>query len=121
MTKRPRCPLIAFNELVGGKYKLRILWVLSKEATRYGGLNRSLVVACHGRPVTPRTLSRELRDLAGRGLIWRTAYPEVPPRVEYGLTDLGRTLVPLIDQIVAWGAEGRHTAILDAAETLDKV
>lgn len=117
VVQKPRCPLVAFNEIVGGKYKLRILWVLSKGVTRYGGLNRSLVMACQGKPVTPRILSRELKELAARQLIVRVAYPGVPPKVEYGLTVLGRTLVPIVDHIVAWGLEGRHTAILEVSAT----
>lgn len=67
---KPRfCPLIAFDQIVGGKYKLRILWVLSKGSKRYGEIQRSLVLACHGKPVTPRILSRELKEMAARGLI----------------------------------------------------
>lgn len=115
--EKSRCPLIAFDEIAGGKYKLRILWVLAGGVTRYGGLKRSLVIACQSKAVTPRILSRELKDLAARGLIERTAFPGVPPRVEYSLTALGRTLMPILEQIVAWGRNGRHTAIFEASRS----
>jgi len=106
------CPLIAFDQIVGGKYKLRILWVLIKGPCRYGEIRRSLVIACQGKLVTPRILSRELKELEKRGLIHRQQYPEVPPKVEYRLTDLGKHLVPTIKQIIKWGEKGFHEQIL---------
>jgi DNA-binding HxlR family transcriptional regulator len=109
------CPLVAFDQIAGGTYKLRALWTLRNGARRYGEIRRSLVTGCQGRPVTPRILSRELKDLAGRGLIERTAYPGVPPRVDYRLTELGRTLLPIIDAIIAWGFSGGHVRILPEA------
>ena len=110
---KPRlCPLIAFDQIVGGKYKLRILWVLSKGSKRYGEIQRSLVLACQGKPVTPRILSRELKELAARGLVRRTAFPEIPPRVEYALTRAGATVSPVIDEIIRWGLAGHHEAII---------
>jgi DNA-binding HxlR family transcriptional regulator len=104
------CPLIAFDQIVGGRYKLRILWVLAKGPTRYGAIRKSLVVACQGKAVTPRVLSRELKDLQARGLILRKEYPGVPPKVEYRLTELGGRLLPVLKQIVKWGLTGAHEA-----------
>jgi DNA-binding HxlR family transcriptional regulator len=98
-----RCPLIAFSHAAGGKYKMRILWELIKGPRRYGELRKSAIIAAGGKPVTPRVLSRELKELERRGLIRRKQYPVVPPKVEYSLTDLGRTLVPVMKQIVKWG------------------
>lgn len=116
---KPRfCPLIAFDQIVGGKYKLRILWVLSKGSKRYGEIQRSLVLACQRKPVTPRILSRELKELAARGLIHRTAFPEVPPRVEYALTRAGATVGPVIDEIVRWGLAGHHETIIRRSGTI---
>ncbi len=110
---KPRlCPLIAFDQIAGGKYKLRILWLLSKGPKRYGEIQRSLVLACQGKPVTPRILSRELKELAARGLIERTAFPQVPPRVEYALTAAGATVGPIMDEIIRWGLAGHHEAIM---------
>lgn len=110
------CPLIAFDQIAGGKYKLRALWVLGRGTSRYGDIRRSLVVACQGKAVTPRILSRELKDLAARGLIIRTAYPGVPPRVDYALTELGRSLLPIVEEIIRWGLAGKHEEILAGAK-----
>ncbi len=110
---KPRlCPLIAFDQIVGGKYKLRILWLLSKGQTRYGEIQRSLVLACQGKAVTPRILSRELKELAARGLIQRTQFQQMPPRVKYALTDAGATVGPIMDEIIRWGLAGHHEAIM---------
>ena len=98
-----RCPLMAFSEAAGGKYKMRILWELMRGPRRYGELRRSAIVAARGKPVTPRVLSRELKELEKRGMIHRRQYPVIPPKVEYSLTDLGRSLIPVIKQIVKWG------------------
>jgi len=104
-TKKPvmKCPLIVFSHATGGKYKMRILWELIKGPRRYSELRRSAIVAGGGKTVTPRVLSRELKELEKRGLIHRKQYPVVPPKVEYTLTDLGRTLVPVMKEIVKWG------------------
>ena len=106
------CPLVAFDQIVGGKYKLRILWELQRGPRRYGELRRSAVIACQGRPVTPRILSRELKELQQRGLIVRKQFPVVPPRVEYKLTDQGNQLGPVIDKIIEWGMTGAHEVAL---------
>jgi len=97
------CPLIAFGLAAGGKYKMRILWELKEGPQRYGQLRRSAIVAARGVPVTARILSRELKELQGRGLIHRKQYPVVPPKVEYSLTRLGKSLIPVVKQIVKWG------------------
>lgn len=102
MFDRP-CPLVAFQRVVAGKYKLRLLWALSFGPMRYGDLRRSLVAATMGDNPTPRTLSRELKELAARGLITRTEYPGVPPKVEYRLTPLGESIQPLLLEIGRWG------------------
>ena len=109
------CPMVAFDQIAGGKYKLRTLWVLRNGPRRYGEIRRALVTGSQGRPVTPRILSRELKDLAARGLVERTEYPGVPPRVDYRLTELGRTLLPVIDAIIGWGFTGSHVRILPDA------
>jgi DNA-binding HxlR family transcriptional regulator len=109
------CPMVAFDQIAGGKYKLRALWTLRNGPRRYGEIRRSLVTGCQGRPITPRILSRELKDLAKRGLVVRTEYRGVPPRVDYRLTELGRTLLPVIDAVIAWGFTGSHVRILPEA------
>ena len=97
------CPMIAFSMAAGGKYKMRILWELKDGSRRYGELRRSAVVAARGAPVTPRVLSRELKELQSRGIIHRKQYPVVPPKVEYSLTALGKSLIPVVRQVVKWG------------------
>ncbi|MBV8700303.1 winged helix-turn-helix transcriptional regulator [Bradyrhizobium sp.] len=110
------CPLIAFDRIAGGRYKLRTLWTLIAGTRRYGEIRQSLVIACQGKPVTPRILSRELKELQHRGLIQRKEYRGVPPKVEYCLTDLGSRLIPVIEEIIAWGQTGAH----ETSELLSK-
>lgn len=107
------CPAIAFDRIAGGKYKLRILWLLNKGPQRYGALRRSIVCGSLGVDPTPRTLSRELKELQQRGLIEREQFDIVPPRVEYRITELGRGLMPIIQAIIGWGMTGAHERILD--------
>lgn len=111
------CPAIAFNQIVGGRYKLHILCVLNRGPGRYGEIGRSLLRGGLGRPITPRILSRELRELEQRGLISRKAYPVVPRKVEYCLTDHGKALMPILAEIVRWGATGAHEEILGVSRT----
>lgn len=106
------CPLIAFDRIVGGKYKLRILWQLERGIHRYGQLRASLMKGSLGQGITARVLSRELKELQARGLIERKQYDQVPPRVEYRLTDRGKGLLSIIDAIVRWGRTGEHELIL---------
>lgn len=106
------CPAVGFSLIVGGKYKLRILWALNKRPHRYGEIRTSLLKGSLGKPVTPRVLSRELKELQQRGLIDRKQFEVVPPKVEYSLTDRGKGLVPVLDAIVEWGLTGAHEEIL---------
>ena len=106
------CPAIGFNKIVGGRYKLHILCILSRGSLRFGEIGRSLVKGGIGNPITPRVLSRELKDMTSMGLINRKAYPVVPRRVEYSLADRGRALLPILIEIIRWGATGAHEEIL---------
>jgi DNA-binding HxlR family transcriptional regulator len=94
------CPVIGFSLIVGGKYKLRILWILIQRPYRHGEIRNSMLKGTLGKGVTPRVFSRELKELQIRGLIHRRKYDVVPPKVEYSLTDLGRGLVPILESIV---------------------
>jgi DNA-binding HxlR family transcriptional regulator len=109
------CPAIAFNQIVGGRYKLHILCVLHRGPERFGEIGRSLLKGGLGKPITPRILSRELKELEQRGLITRKAYPVVPRRVEYSLAAQGKALMPILAEIVRWGATGAHEEILGIA------
>jgi len=97
------CPALGFSQIVGGKYKLRILWILIQRPYRYGEIRKSLLKGTLGKAVTPRVLSRELKELQIRGLIHRRQYDVVPPKVEYSLTELGQSLIPVITILGEWG------------------
>ena len=92
------CPVETTLSLIGGKYKALILWHLSAGTLRFNQLQKAVTA-------TPRMLTLQLRELENDGLITRTVYPEVPPRVEYAMTDLGRSLMPILTAIRDWGTE----------------
>ena len=103
------CPVLAFQKMVSGKYKVRILWDLKDGARRYGEIRSGLLRGGDGSAeIAPRVLSRELKALATAGLIDRRDYDTVPPKVDYRLTPMGRSFMPIIDSIRKWGA--RHLA-----------
>jgi DNA-binding HxlR family transcriptional regulator len=99
------CPVVRFNALVGGKHKLRILWELRDGPRRYSAIQRALVAATGGRPITPRVLSRELRELVLAELLSRQQFEAIPPRVEYSMTAHGRRTLNVLRAICRWGAE----------------
>jgi DNA-binding HxlR family transcriptional regulator len=84
-------------DVVGGKWKMPILWRLKDRVWRYGELKRSL-----GR-VTHKMLTEQLRELENDGLVHRKVYPEIPPKVEYSLTEKGKTVIPVIEKLREWG------------------
>jgi DNA-binding HxlR family transcriptional regulator len=88
-------------DVIGGKWKMPILWRLKDRVWRYGELKRSL-----GR-ITHKMLTEQLRELERDGLLVRTVYPVVPPKVEYSMTPLGHSAVPVIEQLRQWGEEFR--------------
>lgn len=84
--------------VISGKWKIVIIWYLGKEGShRFSELQRLLP------KVTQKMLSSQLKELMDDGIIKREAYPEVPPRVEYSLTELGKTLMPIIELMYDWG------------------
>jgi DNA-binding HxlR family transcriptional regulator len=93
------CPVDATLKMIGGKYKALILWHLLDHTQRFGDLHRLVWKA------TPKMLTQQLRELEADGLLSRTVYPVVPPKVEYALTPLGRSLRPILYTIYDWGAE----------------
>ncbi len=95
--------------MISGKYKLRLLLDLQDGPRRYGELElkTGLLRGAEGtKEIAPRVLSRELKALAASGLIARKDYGVVPPKVEYRLTPMGRSFIPVIAEIRDWGA--RH-------------
>ena len=109
------CPVAAFQKVISGKYKLRIVWDLKDGARRYGEIRTGLLRGSIGSSeITPRVLSRELKALTESGLIDRKDFGVVPPKVEYRLTRKGRTFVPVVAAIKDWGT--RHLAEANAPE-----
>ena len=96
MTENP-CPVGCCAEIISGKWTLLLIRDLAEGSQRFCELERSL----HG--ISPRTLSLRLRALEENGIVERRTYPEVPPRVENALTDKGSALVPLIEDMRAYG------------------
>jgi DNA-binding HxlR family transcriptional regulator len=91
------CPVSPFSDLVGGRWKLGILYSLDHDGkARFNELVQRLGT------ITPTTLTRQLRELERDGFVKRTQYNEIPPRVEYEATDLLNTLVPVLDTIAEW-------------------
>jgi DNA-binding HxlR family transcriptional regulator len=98
------CPVAAFQKLISGKYKLRIMWDLQTGPRRYSEIRSGLLRGAVGtREIAPRVLSRELKALGESGLIDRKDYGLVPPKVEYRLTRKGQSFIPVIAAIRNWG------------------
>ncbi len=97
MASNASCPVCRTAEIVCGKWTLLVIRDLAEGRSRFCELERSL----HG--ISPRTLSLRLRALEEEGILERQTFPEVPPRVEYALTAKGRALVPLIEDMRAYG------------------
>jgi DNA-binding HxlR family transcriptional regulator len=95
------CPISGFQKFASGKHKLRILWALRDATLAYGELKREASYLSEF-AVAPRVLTRELRALENYGLVARTPVPGKVRRVEYRLTDLGRSFVPLLENICTW-------------------
>lgn len=93
----PACPVETTLTLIGNKWKVLILRDLLPGTKRFGELKKSLG------SVSQKVLTAQLRDMEADGLVTRTVYPEVPPRVEYTLTELGMSLKPVLDAMSNWG------------------
>lgn len=93
----PACPVEMTLMLIGSKWKVLILRDLMPGTKRFGELRRSIG------SVSQKVLTAQLRDMEACGLVDRRVYAEVPPRVEYSLTELGRSLRPILDAMWAWG------------------
>ena len=95
------CPVKISIDIIGGKWKSVILWHLVHKTLRFSQLQRRLI------KITQKMLTQQLRELESDGIVHREVYAEVPPRVEYSLTEEGRTLEPVIRQMWEWGTEYR--------------
>ena len=101
MANEDNCPVEATLGLIGGKYKALILWHLSQGILRFSELRQVIKGA------TPKMLTQQLRELEANGLVHREVYPVIPPKVEYSLTERGKSLIPILDQMCDWGEQNR--------------
>ncbi len=99
----PACPVATTVALIGSKWKLLIIRNLRMRPWRFNELKKDLT------GISQKVLTDSLRSLESDGLITRTAYPEVPPRVEYALSELGESLRPIMDSMEAWGIAYRSS------------
>ena len=99
----PECPVATTVALIGIKWILLIIRNLLKRPWRFNELKKDL------EGISQKVLTDSLRSMEEDGLVTRTVYPEVPPRVEYALSDLGKSLKPILDSMVAWGNAYKKT------------
>jgi DNA-binding HxlR family transcriptional regulator len=93
------CPVTTVQKMIGGKWSILILYHLSHGTMRFGELNRLLPM------LTQATLTKQLRSLEEYRLVVRTVYAQVPPKVEYSLSNIGEKFLPVLDAISEWGEE----------------
>lgn len=95
--KEYHCAMDVTMNYIGGKWKTVVLWYLRKDKKRFSELRRLIP------NITEKMLSLQLKDLESDGIVVRKMYAEVPPRVEYFLTDFGKSLIPMLEEIALWG------------------
>lgn len=93
------CPLRRTLELISGKWTLLIIYQINERVVRYGELKRNIV------GISEKILISQLKFLVEKGLVQRTVYPEIPPKVEYTLTEVGKELLPIVYSIIDFGLE----------------
>ncbi|MDY5102074.1 MAG: helix-turn-helix domain-containing protein [Agathobacter sp.] len=93
------CPVEATLDLIGGKYKALILWHLINSTLRFNEIGKLIPQS------TPKMLTQQLRELEADGLIIRTVYPVVPPKVEYALSEFGKSIIPVLNAMCDWGKD----------------
>jgi DNA-binding HxlR family transcriptional regulator len=108
--KAYQCPVEATLDVIGGKWKVLILWHLKGKVRRFSELKRLIP------NITQKMLTQQLRELEAEGLIHRRVYAEVPPKVEYSLTEYGKTLNPILEMMCQWGAE--HMSQVEERKTV---
>ena len=101
--KLPECPVEITLQLIGDKWKVLIIRDLLEGTKRFNELMRSVEA------ITQKVLTSHLRAMEAAGLVNRKVYPEVPPKVEYSLTETGLSLKPVLDAMVAWGTDYKKT------------
>lgn len=102
------CPVETTISLIGGKYKVLIIWKLMNGTLRFSQLRRETPCA------TPKMLTQQLRELEADGLVSRKVFPVVPPKVEYSLTAFGKSIAPVLEAMYSWGSSYLHEQGLEA-------
>ena len=103
----PACPVEMTLQLIGDKWKILILRDLLTGTKRFGELKKSVT------GITQKVITSNLRDMESSGLLTREVFPEVPPRVEYTLTDTGYSLEPILDSMYSWGENYKRSLNLE--------
>lgn len=101
------CPVTATMSVIGGKWKLLVLHLINNDINRFGKMSMMM------KDISKQMLTTQLRELENDGIIERKIFPEIPPRVEYYLTEKGKSLLPVIEGLKVWGLQ-----FLIASETL---
>jgi DNA-binding HxlR family transcriptional regulator len=116
--KHEACPMVLVQSLLAGKRKILILWYLSDKILRFNEIKKKLS------DVTQKMLTKQLRSLEEDHLIFRHVYPVIPPKVEYGLTEIGREIIPILEMMHGFGEvylkHEQHDANRNIANDLDE-
>ncbi|WP_378955166.1 winged helix-turn-helix transcriptional regulator [Pelosinus sp. sgz500959] len=99
-----QCSMELTLDLIGGKWKALILWHLGENTLRFSALKKTLP------KITQKMLTQQLRELEASGLVTRFIYTQIPPKVEYSLTETGRSLLPILGTLCQWGLNYANTA-----------
>ena len=105
------CPVALAQNILAGKWKLVVVWRLKDGVMRFGELQRSIP------GIKQSSLTQQLRELEQDGVIHREVYTQIPPKVEYSLTDIGRQLIDVLYSFGAWGAEYKKQCLKSGSET----
>jgi DNA-binding HxlR family transcriptional regulator len=105
-----RCPAETTLEIIGGRWKVLIIWQLFRGEKRFSELSRAL------EGITQKMLTQQLRELEHDGIVHRQVYAQIPPKVEYSLTPLGESLRPVVDAMCEWGIKQRGETAQTASE-----
>lgn len=97
------CPVVYCMNIIGGKWKPSIIHMIRTDRNRYSILLKNIT------EISKQTLTNQLRELETDGIIERIIFPEIPPRVEYNITEYGKTLLPIIDSMYEWGRKNMKT------------